>query len=46
VTATRMNEFSGMPPEKVADVVLMVARGELELASGADVDVRDLVDRP
>jgi len=43
VTATRMNDFRGMPPEKVAEVVLMVARGELELAPGADVDVRDLV---
>jgi NAD(P)-dependent dehydrogenase (short-subunit alcohol dehydrogenase family) len=43
VTATRMNDFSGMPPEKVADVVLMVARGELGLAPGADVDVRDIV---
>lgn len=43
VTATRMNDFKGMPPEKVAEVVLMVARGELDLAPGADVDVRDLV---
>jgi len=43
VTATRMNDFRGMPPEKVAEVVLMVARGELELSPGADVDVRDLV---
>jgi NAD(P)-dependent dehydrogenase (short-subunit alcohol dehydrogenase family) len=46
VTATRMNDFRGMAPEKVAEVVLMVARGELELAPGADVDVRDLVDGP
>ena len=43
VTATRMNDFRGMPPEKVAEVVLMVARGELELPTGADVDVRDFV---
>jgi NAD(P)-dependent dehydrogenase (short-subunit alcohol dehydrogenase family) len=43
VTATRMNDFKGMPPEKVAGVVLMVARGELELGPGADVDVRDIV---
>ena len=41
VTATRMNDFKGMPPEKVAEVVLMAARGELELRPGADVDVRD-----
>jgi NAD(P)-dependent dehydrogenase (short-subunit alcohol dehydrogenase family) len=43
VTATRMNDFRGMAPEKVGEVVLMVARGELELGPGADVDVRDLV---
>lgn len=41
VTATRMNDFRGMPPQQVSDVVLMVARGELELRKGADVDVRD-----
>ena len=41
VTATRMNDFRGMPPQKVAGVVVTVARGELELPSGADVDVRD-----
>ena len=41
VTATRMNDFEGMPPESVAEVVLMVARGELELPPGADIDVRD-----
>jgi 3alpha(or 20beta)-hydroxysteroid dehydrogenase len=44
VTATRMNDFRGMAPEKVAAVVLMVARGELDLVPGADVDVRDVVD--
>jgi NAD(P)-dependent dehydrogenase (short-subunit alcohol dehydrogenase family) len=43
VTATRMNDFKGMSPEKVAGVVLMVARGELDLPPGADVDVRDFV---
>ena len=46
VTATRMNDFRGMAPEKVAEVVLMVARGELELLPGADVDVRDLAGDP
>ena len=45
VTATRMNDFRGMPPQKVAGVVVMVARGELRLPPGADVDVRDLVGR-
>jgi NAD(P)-dependent dehydrogenase (short-subunit alcohol dehydrogenase family) len=43
VTATRMNDFHGMAPEKVAGVVLAVARGEYELDPGTDVDVRDLV---
>ena len=46
VTATRMNDFRGMAPEKVAEVVLMVARGQLELEPGADVDVRELVSDP
>ncbi|HOT23374.1 MAG TPA: SDR family oxidoreductase [Thermoleophilia bacterium] len=46
VTATRMNDFRSLPPERVAEVVLMVARGELDLELGADVDVRDLVRAP
>jgi len=44
VTATRMNDFKGMAPERVAEVVLMVARGEFELQPGADVDVRELAE--
>ena len=40
-TATRMNDFRGEPPERVARIVLQVARGELDLEPGADVDVRD-----
>ena len=40
-TATRMNDFRGEPPERVAGIVLQVARGGLELEPGADVDVRD-----
>ena len=43
VTATRMNDFQGMDPEKVADIVLRVARGELVVEPGGDVDVRDVV---
>jgi NAD(P)-dependent dehydrogenase (short-subunit alcohol dehydrogenase family) len=43
VTATRMNDFRGMAPERVAAVVLVVARGQLELVPGADIDVRDVV---
>lgn len=40
-TATRMNDFRGQPPERVADIVLQVARGGLDLEPGADVDVRE-----
>jgi len=43
VTATRMNDFRGMAPEKVAGVVVKVLRGEIEAASGDDVDVRQHV---
>jgi NAD(P)-dependent dehydrogenase (short-subunit alcohol dehydrogenase family) len=43
VTATRMNDFRGMAPEKGAEVVLRVARRELGAESGADVDVREVV---
>jgi 3-oxoacyl-[acyl-carrier protein] reductase len=43
-TATRMNDMQGMPPEHVADVVLQVARGDLEVEPGGDVDVREYVD--
>jgi 3-oxoacyl-[acyl-carrier protein] reductase len=41
VTATRMNDFEGMPPERVAEVIVQVARGELDLPPGADVDLRE-----
>jgi NAD(P)-dependent dehydrogenase (short-subunit alcohol dehydrogenase family) len=44
VTATRMNDFRGMRPERVAEVVLMAARGELELPSGGEVDLRDFAE--
>jgi NAD(P)-dependent dehydrogenase (short-subunit alcohol dehydrogenase family) len=44
VTATRMNDMQGMPPERVAEVVLRVARGDIEVESGGDVDVREYVD--
>ena len=40
-TATRMNDMQGMPPERVAEVVLRVAAGEIEVESGGDVDVRE-----
>lgn len=41
VTATRMNDFSGMPPERVAEVVVAVARGDIAVEPGGDVDLRD-----
>jgi 3-oxoacyl-[acyl-carrier protein] reductase len=43
VTATRMNDCRGMPPERVAEVILRVVTGEIETTTGADVDVRDHV---
>jgi NAD(P)-dependent dehydrogenase (short-subunit alcohol dehydrogenase family) len=43
-TATRMNDMHGMPPERVAEVVLRVARGDIEVEPGGDVDVREYVD--
>jgi 3-oxoacyl-[acyl-carrier protein] reductase len=43
-TATRMNDMQGMPPERVAEVVLQVARGDLEVEPGGDVDVREYAD--
>jgi NAD(P)-dependent dehydrogenase (short-subunit alcohol dehydrogenase family) len=41
VTATRMNDMQGMPPERVADVIYRVAAGEIEVEPGGDVDLRD-----
>jgi short-subunit dehydrogenase len=39
VTATRMNEFQGMPPEEVASIIVNTAKGEYKVESGSDVDV-------
>ena len=33
-----------MAPERVADVIVKVARGDLDLEPGADVDVRDFAE--
>jgi len=41
VTATRMNDMQGMSPERVAEVVVRVARGDITVEPGGDVDVRD-----
>ena len=43
-TATRMNDMQGMPSERVAEVVLQVARGDIEVEPGGDVDVREYAD--
>jgi NAD(P)-dependent dehydrogenase (short-subunit alcohol dehydrogenase family) len=42
-TATRMNDFAGLPPERVAEVIVTVAQGGVTLEAGADVDVRDVL---
>ncbi len=44
VSATRMNDMRGMSPERVADVIVRVAAGEIEVESGGDVDLRDYED--
>ena len=41
--ATRMNAFQGAPPEGVAEIVLRVARGEIAVEPGGDVDMREFV---
>lgn len=44
VTATRMNEMAGMPPERVAEIVLRVAARDIDVPSGGDVDLRHYVE--
>ena len=41
VTATRMNDFQGMPPERVAEIILNTTKGKYKVASGGDVNVWD-----
>jgi len=41
VTATRMTDMQGMLPERVAEVVLRVAHGDIEVEPGGDVDMRE-----
>lgn len=43
-TATRMNDMTGMPPERVAEIVVRVAAHDLEVPSGGEVDMRDHVE--
>jgi len=42
-TATQMNDFEGMEPEKVAQVILNLAKGKYKLESGSDVNIWDYV---
>ncbi|HME55462.1 MAG TPA: SDR family oxidoreductase [Candidatus Lokiarchaeia archaeon] len=44
VIATQMNNFKGMPPEKVAKVILNLAKGKYNLDSGSDVNIWDYVE--
>lgn len=43
-TATRMTNFRGVPPEKVAQVIVDLAKGRYNLASGSDVNVWDYIE--
>lgn len=43
VTATRMNDFRGMPPEDVATVIVETAKGEYKVQSGSDIDVWQVI---
>jgi NAD(P)-dependent dehydrogenase (short-subunit alcohol dehydrogenase family) len=45
VTATRMNDMQGMPPERVADVIFRIAAGEIEVEPGGDVDLREYAEK-
>ena len=45
VTATRMNDMRGMPPERVADVIFRIAAGEIEVEPGGDVDLREFAEK-
>ncbi len=39
MTATRMTNFKGVPPEKVAQVIFNTAKGKYKVKSGGDIDV-------
>ena len=42
-TATRMNNFHGTKPEKVAEIILKAAKGEIKADSSRDIDVWEYV---
>ncbi len=43
VIATQMNDFQGMPPERVAEVIVNLAKGMYNVQSGDDVNIWDHV---
>ncbi len=43
VIATQMNDFQGMPPERVAEVIVNLAKGSYNIPSGEDVNIWDYV---
>lgn len=45
VIATQMNDFLGMSPVKVSEVIVNVAKGAYQLENGADVNIWEYVTR-
>jgi len=43
ITATQMNDFQGMSPARVAEVIVNLAKGMYNVQSGDDVNIRDYV---
>ena len=43
MTATRMTNFVGADPQKVAEVIFKVAKGDIRKPSGSDVDVWEYI---
>ncbi len=43
IIATQMNDFQGMPPERVAEVIVNLAKGMYNVQSGDDVNIWDYV---
>ncbi len=41
VTATRMTNFRGVPPEKVAGIIFNAAVGKYKISSGGDIDIEE-----
>ncbi len=43
ITATQMNDFHGMPPERVAEVIVNLAKGMYSVQSGDDINIRGYI---